>query len=104
MDDLDINEPSSSTSFAPAPAPRALPPQTSALLGEKTMFDPNAVFFFPLPRDENGLVELTEGNRRGPRPRDLVDVLKVEGWNGSGSTGGGGFWKTETEYVHLSFR
>lgn len=102
LDDLDLNEPiTTQTMPAPihihrAPTPPPIPIQTL-----EANMDPNAPFFFPLPRDENGLVDLpwNQASRRGPRPRDLVDVLKVEGWKATTGTSGGGFWRTETEYV-----
>lgn len=57
-----------------------------SILASETTFDPSAPFFFPLPRDEHGLVDLPG---RGPRPRDLSDVLKI--------MPGDNFWRTETE-------
>ncbi|KAG8843419.1 hypothetical protein FRB96_004052 [Tulasnella sp. 330] len=92
LEDLDLNEQEPIAQTKSTPVVRSLPPAVET----STLLDPNAPFFFPLPRDENGLVNLPGDNRRGPRPRDLVDVLKVEGWNATIGASGG-FWRTETD-------
>ncbi|KAG8994861.1 hypothetical protein FRB94_009638 [Tulasnella sp. JGI-2019a] len=92
LEDLDLNEQEPVTQVKSAPVISSLPPTVETT----SLFDPNAPFFFSLPRDENGIANLPGDNRRGPRPRDLIDVLKVEGWNAT-TGASGGFWRTETD-------
>ncbi|KAG8926572.1 hypothetical protein FRC02_008797 [Tulasnella sp. 418] len=81
------------TPLKPAtPAVQQREPTPTLQVSENIVFDPSTPFFFMLPRDSDGQLDLLGGSwsgRKGGKPKDVIDVL-----NADISLK---FWRTENE-------